>query len=117
MAPGRFLLALIDGGGTVPPALGVAAALVDRGHFVRVLADPTVEASARAAGCDFTPWRLAPHFTSLTEQTAMIAELEGRNPYRSFKAVKERVMSGPAGSFAEDVVDTVEQHPVEALLV
>ena len=43
---GRFLMALIDGGGTVPPALGLAAELVRRGHRVRVLADPTVEQSA-----------------------------------------------------------------------
>ena len=34
----RFLLATIDGGGTVPPELGLASRLVRRGHAVRVLA-------------------------------------------------------------------------------
>jgi UDP:flavonoid glycosyltransferase YjiC (YdhE family) len=62
--PARFLLAVIDAGGTVPPALSLAAELVHRGHQVRVLADPTIEESARSAGCAFTPWHEAPHFNS-----------------------------------------------------
>lgn len=55
----RYLFALIDAGGTVPVALGLAAELVRRGHSVHVLSDPTVEASARAAGCSHSPWRIA----------------------------------------------------------
>jgi hypothetical protein len=43
---------------------------------VLVLADPTVEAEARAAGCSFTPWRTAPHFKTIEEQTALMAEIE-----------------------------------------
>ena len=87
--PSRFLLAVIDAGGTVPPALSLGAELVRRGHQVRVLGDPTVETSARSAGCAFSPWREAPHFNSVAEQTAMIAALEGGNPYRAFRAAKE----------------------------
>ncbi len=63
--PARFLLAVVDAGGTVPPALSLAAELVRRGHHVRVLADPTIEDSARRCGCAFSPWREAPHFTSV----------------------------------------------------
>ena len=84
----RFLLAMIDAGGTVPPALGLAADLIRRGHQVQVLADPTIEASARSAGCGFTPWRDAPHLNSRAEQTAVIAAMEGRNPVRALQAVK-----------------------------
>ena len=69
---------MIDGGGTVPPTLGVASGLVRRGHRVRVLADPTVEESARSAGCAFTPRTSAPHFDSLADQTALIAAMEAR---------------------------------------
>ncbi|MBA3529992.1 MAG: hypothetical protein H0T91_11930 [Propionibacteriaceae bacterium] len=112
----RFLLAIIDGGGTIPPALGMAAELVRRGHFVRVLGDPTVERSARAAGCEFSPWRAAPHFDSSAEQTALIAQVEARNPYGQFKAAKELIICGPAAKFAEDVVATVHDHPVDAVL-
>jgi hypothetical protein len=77
--PRRYLVALIDAGGTVPPALGLAAELVRRGHAVHVLSDPTVEASARAAGCTYSPWREAPHFDSREEQTALIGSFESGN--------------------------------------
>ena len=62
------------------PALSLGAELVGRGHQVRALGDPTIEPSARAAGCAFSPWREAPHFNSVAEQTAMIAAARGRNP-------------------------------------
>ena len=70
--PGRFLLAVIDAGGTLPPALGVARELVRRGHTVEVLGDPTTERSARAAGCGFTSWQRAPHLDSVAEQSALL---------------------------------------------
>jgi MGT family glycosyltransferase len=116
MGRGRFLLAVIDGGGTVPPALGMAAGLVRRGHQVRVLADPTVEQSARSAGAAFTPWRVAPHFNSVADQTALIAEMEGRNPFRQFTAARDLLICGPATRFAEEVLATVRAHPVDAIL-
>ena len=113
---GRFLLAMIDAGGTVPPALGLAADLIRRGHQVRVLADPTIEASARSAGCGFTPWRDAPHLNSRAEQTAMIAAMEGRNPVRAAQAVKAYAGKDMTSRFAGDVVATVRDSPVDAIL-
>jgi len=80
MRKARFLLAVIDGGGIVPPAIGLAAELVRRGHEVHVLADPTIGALARSAGCAFSPWRDAPHINSRSEQTAPIAAMEGTTP-------------------------------------
>jgi hypothetical protein len=56
-----FLFVMWQGGGNVPAQLGVARQLVEVGHRVRVLADPAVEAEARAAGCEFSAFRLAPH--------------------------------------------------------
>jgi UDP:flavonoid glycosyltransferase YjiC (YdhE family) len=113
---GRFLVALIDAGGTVPPALGVAAELVRRGHSVRVLADPTVESSARAAGCEFSPWHEAPHFNSRAEQTAAIAALEGGNPYRALRVGKAYAGKAMTSRFARDVVSTVRDFPAEVIL-
>ena len=43
----RFLMPLWEGGGNVPPELGVARRLVARGHQVHVLGDPTIEARRR----------------------------------------------------------------------
>jgi UDP:flavonoid glycosyltransferase YjiC (YdhE family) len=106
---GRFLLAMIDAGGTVPPALGLAADLIRRGHQVRVLADPTIEASARSAGCRFTTWRDAPYVASRAEQTATIAAMEGRNPVRAWRAVRGYAGKDMTSRFADDVVATVRE--------
>ncbi|HET9778186.1 MAG TPA: nucleotide disphospho-sugar-binding domain-containing protein [Propionibacteriaceae bacterium] len=110
----RFLLAVIDAGGTVPPALSLGAELVRRGHHVR--GDPTIETSARSAGCAFSPWREAPHFSSLAEQTAMIAALEGGNPYQAFRAAKDYAGKAMTSRFARDVVSIVRDSPVDAIL-
>jgi MGT family glycosyltransferase len=114
--PARFLLAVIDAGGTVPPALSLAAELVRRGHHVRVLADPTIERSARSAGCAFSPWREAPHFNSRSEQTAMIAALEGGNPFRAFLAARAFTGRAMTDRYARDVISTVRQFPTDAIL-
>jgi UDP:flavonoid glycosyltransferase YjiC (YdhE family) len=102
--PGRFLLAVIDGGGTLPPALGLAGELVRRGHSVEVLGDPTAEESARAAGCGFTAWPTAPRIDTIAEQTALIQQLESGNPLHQFTAARDRILVGPAAQFADDVV-------------
>jgi MGT family glycosyltransferase len=114
--PARFLLAVIDAGGTVPPALSLGAELVRRGHQVRVLGDPTIETSAQAAGCAFSSWREAPHFNSLAEQTAIIAALEGGNPYQAFRAAKDYAGKAMTSRFARDVISTVRESPVDAIL-
>src|SRR5215210_264601 len=100
---GRFLMAVIDGGGTLPPALGLAAELVRRGHSVDVLADPTAERSARSAGCGFSAWQTAPHFDTIADQTALIARIESGGPARQFAAVRDRLLVGPAAAFADDL--------------
>jgi UDP:flavonoid glycosyltransferase YjiC (YdhE family) len=113
---GRFLLAVIDAGGTLPPALGLAAELVRRGHAVEVLGDRTTEISARAAGCGFTPWRTAPGIDSIDDQTALIADMESGNGFRQFAVARDRFIVGPAALYAEDLVATARALRVEAVL-
>jgi nucleoside-diphosphate-sugar epimerase len=48
--------------------MGVVRRLRARGHEVRVLADPSVEPAARAAGVDFSPWVRAPFKRSLAPE-------------------------------------------------
>jgi MGT family glycosyltransferase len=113
---GRFLIAVIDGGGTVPPTLALAAELVRRGHQVRVLADPTLAAGADSAGCAFSPWQEAPHVATLAEQTDVIAGFESRNPYRALKAARDFAGRGMSARFARDVISTTRRFPVDAVL-
>jgi MGT family glycosyltransferase len=112
---GSFLLAMIDGGGTSPPSLGLGGQLLRRGHSVTVLGDPTLAEGARGAGFGFRPWRSAPHFDSVAQQTALIAAVEGRNPVRRVTAVRT-LLRGSTARFAEDVVTAARASSVDAVL-
>ncbi len=50
----HFLFVMWEGGGTVAPELGVARALIERGHRVTVLADDSIRAEALSVGAAFT---------------------------------------------------------------
>ena len=113
----RFLLTTWQGGGNVPPELGLARQLVDAGHQVRVLSEPTVEEDARAVGCSFTRWPTAPSIASLDRDTALIKDWKVRNPIGLMRQMGDDVLFGPAGRFARDLLDTLDRHGADALLV
>lgn len=106
--PRRFLMPLWEGGGTLPPGLGVARRLLDRGHAVHVLADPTVEDDAHAAGCTFSAWRTAPHRTSLDPAEDLLRDWEVRNPLAMLKRVRDVFVAGPAAAYAADTRGAIE---------
>jgi MGT family glycosyltransferase len=106
----RFLLTLWEGGGNVPPELGVAARLIARGHDVHVLADPTIGPAALAAGCTFSPWRRAPHRTSLDPAQDPIKDWETKNPLVMLSRARDRFIAGPAAGFAADTSAAIDVH-------
>jgi UDP:flavonoid glycosyltransferase YjiC (YdhE family) len=63
---GEIVIVTWDGGGNVPPALGLAAELQGRGHHVRLLGHPQQRAKLEAAGFPFTPFRAALPWSPLT---------------------------------------------------
>ena len=74
MAGSDLPLTTWQGGGNLPPQLGLARRLVAAGHRVRVLSEPTVEADAHAVGCSFTPWPTAPSIGAVGRDTAVIKD-------------------------------------------
>jgi MGT family glycosyltransferase len=113
----RYLFVMWEGGGTVPPELAIARRLVARGHQVRVIADPTIEASARAAGCGFVAWQRAPHVKSLRPEDAVMRDWEAKSPLGMFAQARDRLLCGPALAFAQEVLAELEAHPADALAV
>jgi MGT family glycosyltransferase len=105
--PKRFLFPMWEGGGTIPPQLGLARRLLERGHQVHVLADPTVEDDARAAGCTFSPWETAPHRTSLDPADDLLRDWEVSNPLAMLKRVRDVFVATPAGDYAADTRDAI----------
>lgn len=112
----RYLFAMLEGGGTVPPELGLARRLRARGHAVRVIGDPILEAAAREVGCGFTAWRDAPHVKSLRPEHALVRDWEMTSPLATFAAARDDVLCGPALRFAREVLAELDQHPADALV-
>ena len=61
----NFLFVTWDGGGNVPPALGIAAELQQRGHRVRVMGHPVQHAEVKGMGLDFTAFHTARPFKAI----------------------------------------------------
>ena len=97
----RFLFVTWDGGGNIPPELAIARRLVARGHSVRFLCDPTLEADVRAAGCDMTPVNEPCECFSvsgLATNRAPEVRLEGRASGGGLAIVPERGAGTVGGS-------------------
>jgi UDP:flavonoid glycosyltransferase YjiC (YdhE family) len=92
----RFLFVTWEGGGNVPPELAIARKLVARGHQVRFLADPTIAADARAAGCAFSPWVTAPHRTTRDRSGDLIQDYAYKNPMTAIRKYMGQFLADPA---------------------
>lgn len=114
--PIKFLFTMWDGGGTVPPELGVAKRLVARGHSVRVLADPVIEDEARAAGCAFSPWTTAPHRTTRDRSGDIIRDYEMGNPLKMMATYMRSFLAEPAPRWAADTLAELEARPVDVFV-
>ena len=112
----RFLFAVPDGGGTTPPDLSVAAALVRRGHDVRVLADPVLEPEVAATDARFRPWTTAPHRTERGRDTELVRDWEKRTPMGGFACLRDAIMTGPAAEFCADTLEELRREPADALV-
>lgn len=100
--PGSYLFALTDGGGTVPPELGVARRLVDRGHAVRVLADKSMAAQTLGTGAQFLPWTTPPE--------GELRDWARQSPMSLARGMAEHMITMPAPGQARDVTGALGQH-------
>jgi len=112
----RYLIAMWDGGGTVPPMLGVARRLVERGHRVEVLGDDTLAAGVDAVGARFARWQTAPNRASTAREDDLFKDWECRTPIGQFRRVRDRMVTGAADRYAHDVTAALEAQPAEAVL-
>ncbi len=105
--PRRYLFALVDGGGTVPPELGTARRLVERGHHVTVLAEDSMLADVRSTGATFRPWIEAPNRASRHPDDDPYRDWECKSPLALFARLRERQFVGPAPAYAADVTSAI----------
>jgi UDP:flavonoid glycosyltransferase YjiC (YdhE family) len=109
MDPKRFMFVMGEGGGNVPPQLGLARALVSRGHDVRVLTEPCVEEDVRATGASYVSLTKAPHRSDRSRDSDFVRDFEAKTPIGALAAFRERVIFGPARAFAEDTTAEIQR--------
>jgi UDP:flavonoid glycosyltransferase YjiC (YdhE family) len=97
---GTILFATWDGGGNVPPALGIAAELARRGHTVRFIGHETQREAIGRAGHDFTAYPTAAPFSSL----------ESNSPPRMMALFSDRQMGN-------DVLAELDRRSADVVVV
>jgi MGT family glycosyltransferase len=112
----NILVAMWDGGGTVPPELAIVKALVQRGHDVRVIGDAVLADEVAATGASHTPWVTAPQHHSRLPEDDFLRDWELTSMPKVFARVRDRLFCGPAALFAADVLDELGSRPVEVLV-
>ncbi len=109
MDPKRFLFVMGEGGGNVPPQLGLARCLVARGHVVRVLTEPCVEEDVRAIGASYVSFTNAPHKQDRSLESDFVRDFDATSPIGRLAAFRDRVIFGPARAYAEDTREEIER--------
>jgi len=112
----RILVAMWDGGGTVPPELAVVRGLVARGHDVTVIADAVLADEVAAAGAEHVPWTTAPQHVTRDPQDDFVKDWEAKSPPAMFGRFRDRFVAGPAGRFADDVAAELRRRHADVVV-
>jgi MGT family glycosyltransferase len=111
----ELLMTTWDGAGTTPPLMSVARALVERGHRLRILADPVLRSDVEATGAEFVSWTRAPHRPKRGDGDHFVQDWVG-DPAEGFARMRDALALGPAAAYAADVREELERRPAAALL-
>lgn len=114
-APRSYLFVTFEGGGNVPPVLGVARRLAARGHHVRVLTEPCLRRAVEEAGARFVPFTR--HFTREDRTQDLIGDSAARTPIGALKASLEHLVFGPAPVVAEETRHAMDGERPDVVVV
>ncbi len=107
MSTHRYLFALVDGGGNVPPELSAARRLVERGHAVTVLAEDSVASEVRLTGATLRRWVHAPNRPDRRPENDPTRDWECTYPWQLADRLTKTLFVGPAAGYAHDVNDAL----------
>lgn len=103
--PRSFLFVTWEGGGNVPPVLGVARRLAARGHDVTVLTEPCLQDAVEAMGARCVPFTR--HFVRQDAAVPLLNDFEARDPLSALDKTFTNVMFGPAAIVAEETTHAI----------
>ena len=111
----RYLFAMTDAGGNVPPELAAARGLIERGHEVVVLGDPTLAAEADAIGAGFRAWQQGRRRPSRRREDDLIRDYELRTPSQQVGLMRE-ILFGWAPGYAADTTQALASERYDAVV-
>lgn len=103
-----YLFVTFEGGGNVPPVLGVARRLVERGHSVSVLAEPCLAGAVAGIGARFIPFTR--HFTRADRIEDVLGDWKPKSPLSALRCTLSRVVYGPARLVAEETRQAIRAY-------
>ena len=111
----NYLVTIWDAGGSVPPELAVVRTLVAHGHRVVVLAGPPLQGAVEAAGGVFRTWERVPYrHDAAAPDPFDDNDLSG--PAQIVQMLHDRIVSGPAADYADEVGAALDEHRSDALV-
>ncbi len=113
----RYLFVTWDGGGNFHAVLPLAQRLVKRGHEVEFLGHPAQRSSIEEHGCSFAPFERAPNTAASSADDALLDDWKSMSVLANAALYRDRLMVGPAGAFAADVLAEVERFKPDAIAV
>lgn len=117
MAGNNYLFVMWDGGGTIPPELGIARRLIGRGHRVTVLGEATMEEEVRAAGAEFREYKYGFSRASRRPEDDPIKDFEASSPLQMLAGARDVLMCGRAVDFSRDVREAAAAGEFDAIVV
>lgn len=112
----RYLVALVDGGGNVPPELYAVRRLVERGHQVTVLAEDSTADEVRATGASLRRWMQAPNRPDRRPGNDPARDWECRSPWQLIDRLSATLFVGPAARYAADVREAIADTQPELVI-
>lgn len=113
-SPARFLFTTFDGGGNVAPIMSAVAALIARGHQVRVMSDEVTREEVCATGARFVPWRRAPNKLARSRDADppdwSVSSQEG------LRMMAEHFMGGFALAYAQDTAAELDRETAQLVV-
>ena len=110
--PKNYLFVTVDGGGNIPPVLGLAKRLVDKGHRVLVLTEPCLQIPVESMGMGFISFKK--HFTR-TDRKEDICKDWNAKPFEN--PAFENIIFGPAKEVVDETIKTLQANPTDVLVV
>jgi UDP:flavonoid glycosyltransferase YjiC (YdhE family) len=101
-----YLFVTLEGGGNIPPVLGLARRLVERGHRVHVLTEPCLEEAVTGIGAAHIAFRR--HFVRTDRAEDFIRDSEARTPVGALQQTLKRIVFGPMPITAEETGEAIE---------